>query len=361
MKKWGLLIYEIGDVQILKVDEKTKIYIHNKDQVRKVDVHVNDKESFSFTDTIINLTDDHFIRTLPNGNTFEYKKGEQMKVELKQKPRVFMSTVPKDPKYNFNIITLDLETREKFEGDTLILKKSEQISNIKKLEPISAAYYDGLNKKTYFLKDYNSSNNMISSMLTELFSNPKNHGKVVYVHNFTGFDSMFLIKLLAEFSDKFKIIKKDDMVISLKVGKLVEIEEHKKRKNVEITFLDSMLMLPSSLKELGIAFGGSNPKSLKGEFDHNISNSVVDLNEIRNEILEYNVQDCVVLYEVLEKFSRTIFDLFKLNIQEVPTIASLALKIYRSNYISRRSWSCRFRNTSRSSITTTIRQIRSSR
>ena len=56
---------------------------------------------------------------------------------------------------------------------------------------------------------------MILSMLKDLYQNPDNHGKTVYIHNFFSFDSMFLIKALAEFSDKFKIVKKDDKIISL--------------------------------------------------------------------------------------------------------------------------------------------------
>ena len=37
LKNWGLLVNEIGDVQILKVDDKQTVYVHSKDQVRKVD------------------------------------------------------------------------------------------------------------------------------------------------------------------------------------------------------------------------------------------------------------------------------------------------------------------------------------
>ena len=55
--------------------------------------------------------------------------------------------------------------------------------------------------------------------------------------------------------------------------------------------------------------------------------------ENKNILGKTPILNCVALYEVLNIFSKTIFDLFKINIQEVPTIASLALKIYRSNFM----------------------------
>ena len=75
--------------------------------------------------------------------------------------------------------------------------------------------------------------------------------------------------------------------------------------------------------------------ALKGSFDHNISNNTKDLNTIREELITYNKQDCLVLYQVLIAFSEQIFELFSVNIQSISTISSLALHIYRAKFMDK--------------------------
>lgn len=43
--------------------------------------------------------------------------------------------------------------------------------------------------------------------------------------------------------------------------------------------------------------------------------------------------DCISLYQILNKFNQLIFNKFKLNIQNHPTLPSLAFAIFRSKYL----------------------------
>src|ERR1700749_1315259 len=45
---------------------------------------------------------------------------------------------------------------------------------------------------------------------------------------------------------------------------------------------------------------------------------------LKNETIKYCENDCLVLYKVIETFNKYIFDLFKLNIHNCPTLPSLA-------------------------------------
>ena len=47
----------------------------------------------------------------------------------------------------------------------------------------------------------------------------------------------------------------------------------------------------------------------------------------------YNKQDCLVLYQVILKFKKLVYELFKVNIDNIFTISSIALQVYRTNYI----------------------------
>ena len=94
---------------------------------------------------------------------------------------------------------------------------------------------------------------------------------------------MFILKTLALISDKFNICKKDDKIISFTVTRefLTKKKDGKFVKEFNrLTFVDSLLLLPSSLKNLGKAFGVEQ----KGEYDHNKTDackSYADFENIR--------------------------------------------------------------------------------
>jgi len=71
-------------------------------------------------------------------------------------------------------------------------------------------------------------------------------------------------------------------------------------------------------------------------FDFNKLNdakTTAQLNFIRDELLKYNKQDCLVLYQVMYKFAEEVFNLYSLNLTKYPTLSSLSFAIFRSNFL----------------------------
>ena len=276
----------------------------------KITLNLDNKFNiFSFIDTGY---PENFTRTLENGNILKYKGGEQVMFYPKQRPVAFMLPKNKDTKILTNFITLDLETRTLQNGN---------------LEVISASFFDGLTYFTYFISDYTNSQSMLKSMIKDLFLiSKKQEITKVYIHNFSNFDSVFLLNLLAVMSSTFNIIKRDDNIISLHVSK-----KWSKNSISKLVFLDSFLLLPEKLSKLAETFGGE----LKGKMDFEVINQSQNLNLLRDEIIAYNKQDCLVLHQVITKFACFVYKHFTLDLHKYPTLSSLALAIFKSNFLSK--------------------------
>jgi len=134
-------------------------------------------------------------------------------------------------------------------------------------------------------------------------------------------------------------------------------------KKYTIYFRDSYLLLPLSLDKLAKSMNVSH-KSLFPMFfagtegtldlnyvgqcpDYKYFKKNLDINEyiqyllkfvyvkwdLKNETIQYCNQDCISLYQVLITFNQLIFDQFQLNINNYPTLFSLAFGIYRAHYL----------------------------
>jgi len=54
---------------------------------------------------------------------------------------------------------------------------------------------------------------------------------------------------------------------------------------------------------------------------------------LKDETIKYCENDCTILYNIINKFNILIFEKFKVDIHRFPTLSSLALGIYRANYL----------------------------
>ena len=212
---------------------------------------------------------------------------------------------------NDKIIAYDLETREAKVGDKSIL------------EPYLACFISNKGEeRSFYLADYNSSEDMIKASLTALLRR-KYDGFTVYVHNLSHFDANFILKYLAELAP-LKLIYKDGKIISIKVF-------YGSKYAYCITFVDSYQLLPSSLEKLAIAFELPIGKT---SFPHAKVNEV-GLADLRQEAIRYCLNDCHLLLNVIVKFQEAIFDNFKVDITKSPTLSSLSFKIFRKNFFDR--------------------------
>ena len=169
----------------------------------------------------------------------------------------------------------------------------------------------------------------------------------IYFHNFSRFDGNFLVKYLSSIGKCTPIIH-NGKIISLRFT----------NQNYTVTFKDSYLLLPASLRKLGKAFNVETHKSIfpyllpdisyKGpvpDFKYFTDISLETYNEykesfkgkewnFRAESTLYCVKDCISLHQVLSKFQLLIKDKFQLNINKYLTLPSLAFKIFRTHYFN---------------------------
>src|SRR6266511_2274895 len=172
----------------------------------------------------------------------------------------------------------------------------------------------------------------------------------IYMQNFSKFDALFLIKYLVEIDNCKPLIHKDK-IISFRFAPLW------KKDFGYVTFLDSYLLLPSSLKNLSKSFNIADPKTIfpvnfndvtyKGnvpdfnlfsgvnidEYNTYKNNYINKIWDFKEEAIKYCELDCISLHQILTQFNYLIFNKFKLNIVNFPTLPSLAFAIFRSKYL----------------------------
>jgi DNA polymerase elongation subunit (family B) len=240
-----------------------------------------------------------------------------------------------------NILTFDIETRT--------------LDGV--MTPYCICYHDGKRTGYYWLTKFASVDAMVEAFIRLLLDKNQYNNHIVYAHNFSKFDGIFilkpLIKVCSELKYKVDIIKKESDIINIK------ITGH----GFNLTLRDSLLLLPAPLRDLSRSFGlpldqqkGIFPYAFvnlpdisldyKGpvpEFKY-FSNITLDqyneyLNKrnnkwnLRLEAINYCQLDCISLYQILIKFSESIFNDLKVSLKYAPTISSLALRTFRTKFL----------------------------
>jgi hypothetical protein len=198
-------------------------------------------------------------------------------------------------------------------------------------------------------------NEFIHNLLSLFESEKGSRTMIVYAHNLSEFDGVFIMKYLMSFGE-VKPLLHNGKLISIRLR--VNIKGHK---NKTIIFKDSFLMLPHSLRELCyslkvVASKGYFPFLLndlnyKGEFPEYKYFTSISLNEyltiknqfnnkiwsFKKEAVKYCELDCVSLHQVISKFSELVFNNFKTDPIKVLTLPSLAMKIWKTFYMPKDS------------------------
>jgi hypothetical protein len=224
----------------------------------------------------------------------------------------------------------------------------ETINVDNKLTPYLICGYNGSEYISSFGKDQNA---LFGSFIDQLLSLMVSKTLIVYAHNLSGFDGVFLMKHLISYGEVTPLIHDGKLMsITLKTtsGKIIK-------------FKDSYLLLPLSLRQLCVAFGVSIPKGYfpfnlndifytgvlpKFEYWTGLSLSTYEGLSLEHknkfwsfklEAIKYCELDCKCLYELLVKFSELIFTNFEVDIHKVLTLPSLAMKIYKIHYMPKDS------------------------
>nr|YP_009690186.1 DNA polymerase family B [Porodaedalea pini]QEG56966.1 DNA polymerase family B [Porodaedalea pini] len=211
--------------------------------------------------------------------------------------------------------------------------------------------------KSFYLTDYLSTELMVQALLDELLTR-KNTSRILYIHNGSNFDLIFLLKHIVNYPN----VKVSPII---REGAVIKLEIRFGRNQVyKINVRDSLLLLPASLKELAQPF---NNTSLKDIFPYDFVNAdnlnyegpvpgyeffnsskvtLEDYNSycerfrgsiwnLKEEAIKYCEQDCKALFEVILNFGNKVFNEFKINIYQTPTLPSLAMRHFRTNHLTK--------------------------
>lgn len=198
---------------------------------------------------------------------------------------------------------------------------------------------------------------MITQFLNDI---QKKYNKyTTYIHNLSNFDSVYLIKSLYK---KYKINTLFKQGKSISINSSLRIKHKGKIRTYNLKFNDCLLLLPLSLEELinsfsietkklpfpykfikkdKLQFEGRIPdyKYFYDSFDKEKYNEYLILAanynndwNLLNETKKYLHNDVKSLFNIIENFSKEVYELERVNITDSVSISSLALNIFLTNY-----------------------------
>jgi DNA polymerase type B, organellar and viral len=115
------------------------------------------------------------------------------------------------------------------------------------LEATTISIYDGVKAGSYFLSDYSNPDEMIQAAIKSLMIR-KYHRSRVYIHNFSQFDSVFILRNLVYLSNNVRPLIKDGRFINVKFTYA----------KYYLYFIYSYLIVPASLRSLSSTFNIRN-------------------------------------------------------------------------------------------------------
>jgi DNA polymerase type B, organellar and viral len=336
LTEWGecQFSHDYGRVMIHKKNSKIVYDVNIYDNYNYIEMKVKDKIIIRFKDILEDSQHlNYFKRIINNKHEYYFENGEIVLKKILKKVD-FLRPIPKSIFLSRNFLTMDIETRK--------------IRNI--MSPYCISIFDGDNYTTFYLSDYKNSDEMMIASIAYINRRKYNHYKI-YLHNFSHFDSIFLLKYLSQCTKKIKPIIRDGRIIDIKCVF---------DKGYTVYFRDSFLLLPSSLRKLAENFNVEN----KGYFPYKFPTEKVELNykgkipsykyfdnlsieeyniykkefinkewSLRDETILYCEKDVKILHQIIVSYSKTIFDLFRIDMIKYPTLSSLSFAIFRSNFL----------------------------
>lgn len=361
-----------GDISMLDantykiINGSTTYIVKQNDNEYNFTEYYKDNKFREFKDVYSSANSNIFVRTMGNSILhYEYGKCVFLKQSFKTH---YIRPLMSDLSITNNIITMDLETRTIDE----------------EMIPISVSIFDGEIVKSFYLEDFSNSDNLLKESIKYLLHR-KYNGYRVYIHNFSEFDGVFLQKIMIKLDSckVEKLIKRNGKIINLKL-----VYNLSGKRKYSIYFRDSLLMLPASLRKLGHSFNVDTKKTIypykfvnqkninlnyvgevpefkffntiniqeiykkfNGDVEeyenYKIDKNLIDIIDykeycknfktgswsLREQTLHYCENDVLSLFSIIKEFQIMIFKLFEADINNYPTLSSLAFAIYRMKYI----------------------------
>ena len=299
---------------------------------------INDDDILLEFEDYFGVNETTFVRQCKN-QIFYYVNGE-IDVCIKDKPtKFFRKPKNKAQKISNKFLTLDIETKN--------------VNGV--LTPVVIAIASKFNTWAFNINQFRTADHMISKALKSIMI-PSNDNAIVYIHNMANFDIVFLMRAINNL--KFKNLEIEPLIrfgltMSINISWTVNDIPY------SITLSDSYLLLPSSLRKLAIAFN----VTLKGHFPFKFMESIknpmlyegilpnisffpditsdqyLELKNVNNskwnlsnELTKYCMNDCRVLWQIIEAFNKTIHTEFEFNIFKNGTIPSLSQALFTRKF-----------------------------
>lgn len=160
------------------------------------------------------------------------------------------------------------------------------------------------------------SKDLICSFIDDCFTCGSN--SIIYFHNFGRFDSLFVLRNIDISKYRVDIKMRDNIYYEIIVF----------FNNERITFRDSYLLFPSSLKEMALLFLNDKKK----EFYHDyILEDYSKVDKVR-DIEEYCKHDVYLLCMSFNRYREYIYSTFNMDICRTLTLSSFSLNLYLTYY-----------------------------
>lgn len=178
-------------------------------------------------------------------------------------------------------------------------------------------------------------NNLFKEYLDFMMDLKKEY--IIYAHNLGHYDGYLLYKNLLNIVNSIYIVKPlidgENKFISIEISYKYLGPKMKTAKKITLTWKDSLRLFPGSLESLCKQFNVAGKISKYDMAFNNIS--LFDNPELLERFKEYSLQDSIALYDALMSAQKLYFDNYKVDICSTYSTASLAFKIYRSNFITK--------------------------
>jgi len=181
-------------------------------------------------------------------------------------------------------------------------------------------YYDNT-FKFFYLNERDNFEELVTSCLEHLMLLKDLNQYLIYVHNMSKYDSLFIFKYI-----NLDIFKIRAVATSSDIYKIV-IKKGKKL----INMVDSYKIINMSLKEAAVTF---NKDTFKKEIDYSkFKRNNINDEILKMEILSYLKADVKCLYEIMDNFTNKVYDKWGLCNSKYLSISGLSLKIFMNNYL----------------------------
>jgi hypothetical protein len=208
---WGESYFSEDGLNVIVLDSVStspspkKYYIKLYENYQEVELKFNNLTLLTFKDIMNNKGDLSTFTRIIGNQKYIFINGELIIKKIIKKVN-YLKPINKSIYLSHTFITMDLETR---------------IIDNGVLEPYCVSIYDGATEGngkriSFYLSDYKDAELMLEHSISYLMKRKYDQYKV-YLHNFSYFDGVFLLRVLSNLSNHIRPIIRDGRLIDIRI------------------------------------------------------------------------------------------------------------------------------------------------